>query len=203
MARRRIAPSAFGSTPFGSATGRHLLAAVLLPVFAGTAACGALDEFEEVIVDETTIPATSPIATPFSPGHAGSFQGLELGKSRTFQNQGVSPSDVDAIFVKSVNVEMSTGSNNPLIDRLSLYVRSITFYVEAPGVERRVIATRTSFPEAASADLEVTPDLNLKPYAVAPSMDIGAEVVLERQPAVNVKLKTTLTLLIDINLLGS
>jgi hypothetical protein len=176
------------------------LLACLLPLMS---ACAALDEFEEVLVDETTIPATSPVASPFAPGFGGGFGGIELSKSRAFGDAGVSPSDVDAIFVRSVRIEADSGSGNLELDRLDRLLTSINLYVEAPGQERRVIAQLAAFPAAASADLLVETMLNLKPWAVAPSMSIGAELVLTRRPAVNVKLKTTVTLLVDVNLLGS
>jgi hypothetical protein len=181
---------------------------------ASLAACG-VDDFEEVITDEATLPRMQPAGTPLSAGYGGSFNSLELSKARNFDNMGVKPGDVDAIFVKSIQLEMDSGSNNPAVDRLSLYVQSMELWAEAPGEARKTIGRLDMAPDAKSAELTIQPDFapsaaemkgtGLKPYAVAESMQIGADVVLTENGSgtfLNIKIKTTVTLLIDINILG-
>jgi hypothetical protein len=178
------------------------------------AGCG-LDDFEEVITDEATLPRMQAAGTPLSAGYGGSFNSLELSKARNFENQGVKPGDVDGIYIKSIQLEMDSGSDDALINRLSIYVQSMQLWVEAPGEERKTIATLAMAPEAKTADLAVEADFQpavadekgtgLKPYAVAESMQIGAQVVLTEAGSgtfLNIKLKTTVTLLIDVDILG-
>ena len=162
--------------------------------------CGALDEFEEVIVDEALLPRQTTVG-PFSPQFGGSLTNIDLSASREFRNNDVSPGDVDAIFVRSIVVETDAGQ--PDLSNMSLYISRIEFYVEADGVERRTLGTLTDIPMATSARIPVDSDLNLKPYATAPSMRVGTNVDIHTQPFVNVTFRTTLTLLVDINLLGS
>ena len=49
---------------------------------------------------------------------------------------------------------------------------------------------------------EPLPGVNLKPYATADSMSFGADLQLRPVRQVNATLKTTIVLLVDINLLG-
>lgn len=174
----------------------------------GALSCGALDEFEQTIIDETTIPFTQPAQAPFTPTFAGGgFSSVNVSSLQEFQNNGVSPGDVDAIYVKSVTLDLSTGSNNPAIDQLDNFIVSVELFVEAPGLDRQVIATKTMMPETASTTLEITPGdmlpgVNLKPYATAPSMSFGAQMMLKDPRGVNAQLKTTIVLVVDLNLLG-
>jgi hypothetical protein len=177
-------------------------------------ACG-VDDFEEVITDEATLPANRTAGNPLNPDYGGTFDSLELSKARNFENMGVEPGDVDAIFVKSIQLEMDSGLDAPEANKLSIYVESMEIWVEAPGEARKTIGTLAMAPETQSADLTIEADFapsaadmngtGLKPYAVAESMQIGADLVLTPQgamPFLNIKLKTTVTLLIDIDLLG-
>ncbi|CAN0562246.1 unnamed protein product, partial [Laminaria digitata] len=135
------------------------------------------------------------------------FSRVNLPSLQEFQSNGVSAGDVDAIYVKSVTLDLSTGSNNPAIDQLDNFIVNVELFVEAPGLNRQVIATKTMMPEAASTTLEITPGdmlpgVNLKPYATAPSMSFGAQMMLKDPRGVNAQLKTTIVLVVDLNLLG-
>lgn len=182
----------------------HIGAAVFLlgafSVFG--AACGALDQFEHTITDEATIPGMLSEG-PFSPTFGMSFSGIDLSKSQSFANAGVGPGDVDAIYVKSVLVEGTHAS----VDRLDVLFNSITLWVEAPGVPRQTIATKYMFERSNQASLDVSDDgmgmaINLKPYAVAASMSVGSDVNVKTKPAFETTLRTTIVLLVDINLVG-
>lgn len=178
--------------------GAHRVLVALL-TFGGTA-CGALDEFEQVIVDEARLPQqTNP--GPFSPDFGGSLDDLNLSTAEEFQNNNVSPDDVDAIFVKSLVIETDGGT--PTLSIMSTYLSRVEFYVQADGVPRQTLGVLTEIPDATSAVIPVDPTLNLKPFAVAPSMQVGADIELRVVPFVDVTIRTTLTLLVDINLLGA
>lgn len=177
------------------------LACVLVSALLG--ACGGLDEFEEVIVEEATIRMTDGTAgAPFAPMYGAGFSNIDLSQAKTFNNEGLSPGDVDAIYVKSVQLEVSTGANSPVVDRLDLYVERMEMTVEADGQAKTAFATLDPVPMATVADLDVPMDFDMKPYAVAPSMTVGASVMLKEPRGVVVTLKTTITLLIDVNILG-
>lgn len=170
--------------------------------------CSGLDEFEETIVDETIIPFTQMAGAPFQPTFSmGAFNDVDLSAAQEFQNNGVSPGDVDAIYITSIRLDLATGANNPAIDQLDNFIEAVEFFVEAPGLPRQVIARRDTMPDTASVELDIVaedmlPGVNLKPYATASSMRIGADLQLRPNRAVNATLTTTIQMLIDINLLG-
>lgn len=171
----------------------------MLALAAALIGCGAFDEFDVVVEDSATIPGTFGAGQIFAPDYGSSFNSLNLRADKTFTNNDVSPDDVDAIFVKSVRLEDS----EPNLNNLKNVIESVELFVEAPGVARVKIASGSNFPAGASADLAVEAMVNLKPYAVQPSMKISAEVKLKQRPAFTFKLKTVVTLLVDINLLGA
>lgn len=176
----------------------HLAAVALAAV--ASAGCGAFDDFEVTLSDAVTIPGSGLNVGVFSPlPYDGGLTDLSLSQDQSFQNQGVTPSDVDAIFTKSITLE----DGEPRLKNFANVVDSVVLFVESPGVEKKELARGSDFPDAATVSLTVQPTLNLKPYAVAPSMTISAEVKLKQPPLNSFKLKTTITLLVDINLLGT
>lgn len=178
----------------------HIGAALLL--FAASA-CGGIDHFEHVMVDEATVPGSSMINGPFSVQYGGDFNGVDLSKSESFSNNGVDPNDVDAIFVKAVRLE----GTRPDVDRLNVILNSVVIWVQAPDLPRVVVASSYNFPNSNQASIEVVAaedgeSINLKPYATAASMTVGTDINLKVQPAFDTTLRTTITLLVDINLPG-
>ncbi len=167
--------------------------------------CDSLDEFEETITDETTIPGTLTMTqTPFQATYSGGLNGLDLSKAKTFQNNGVAPVDVDAIYVKALELSIDMGAGAPAEwQDVSRYVQSFTISVSAPGLETKEVAKVEPIPMGQSVSIPVSSTVNLKPYAESSSMTFSAAVKLKMAPPVNAKLTTGITLLIDINLLGA
>lgn len=165
-----------------------------------SSACGALDDFEVELVDSVTVPGSGLNVGIFAPlTYGGGLSSTQLSQNQTFQNQGVEPGDVDAIFVKTITLEDGeAGFHN-----FKNVVDEVVLYIEAPGVERKELARGSAFPDAATVSLTVQGTLNLKPYAVASQMTISAEVKLKQQPLNSFKITTRVVLLVDINLLGA
>lgn len=171
---------------------RLTLASLLL-----LAGCGAFDEFDVTISDSASVPGNFQ-AMVFQPSYSGSFGSLDLSGEQTFKNNNVKPSDVDAIYVKSIRLEDS----QPMLNNLANIVESVSFTLEAPGQAPRQIGVGMAFPMAASAELMVDPTYNIKDYATAAAMSIKAEVKLKKSPAFSFTIKSTITLHVDINLAG-
>ncbi|MFO0726856.1 MAG: hypothetical protein U1E65_23930 [Myxococcota bacterium] len=169
----------------------------LLTCLVGTG-CGALDKFDVTLTDSASIPG-SFMGMVFQPQYAGSYGQLNLSGDQTFKNNNVKPSDVDSIFVKSIELEDS----QPMLNNLSNVVDSVSFYVSAPGMEKKLIGSGMAFQPGATATLTVDSTLPIKPYAVSPSMSISADIKLKKSPALNFSIKSTITLHVDINLLGT
>lgn len=171
-------------------------------VLAGSPACG-LKKFETSLSDEATLPGTIgqplPITGPEALGYKGGFNGLNLAQERNFQNNGVKPGDVDSITVISARLQ---GTKS--IDDLGALLMSVELWVEGPtpDLPRKTIATITEFGAGSNAaDFTVMSGFNLKPYAVAPSMKVGTNILLKQRPAFDTTLRTTIKLLVDIHLL--
>lgn len=170
-------------------------------LFALSLGCSALDEFEEVFQDELVVPANVGVASPFSAGFAGALSSLDLSASRGFLDAGVSPSDVDSIRIVDGLLVIDLG--DPRLNDLAVYVESFALFVESTNQPRAVLATVTDLPMASEVALPVEDSPELKPYATDSGMSFGADLVLRQRPPLNIRLTTTLTLRVDINLLGS
>ncbi len=179
---------------------RHLLTGAALTL----AACGGLDEFEEVIVEEASIPRSDTgITGPYAPAFGGGFSNIDLSRSGTFADEGISPDDVDAIYVKSVTLEVEHQSGDARLEELNLYVESMTMKVNATGQQEAMIAELPlPVPMTSTAELDVPMDFNLKPYATAEAMTVSATVNLAEPRGVAITIRTTIRLLIDVNILG-
>jgi hypothetical protein len=163
------------------------------------AACSAIDEFDHTMQDEATIPGTYDQTGPFALNYGGGFNSVSLSQEKSFQNAGVEPGDVDSIKVTSVRFE----GKNPQIDRLDVLLESVTIWVEAPNLERKTIAMGANFPQNSTAVDLTVPDVELQPYAEAPSMKVGADVIIKQKPLFDTTLRTTIVLHVDIDVLGS
>ncbi len=163
------------------------------------AGCG-IDDFEFTIQDSATISGTAfQAGIPGALDYGAGFDSVKLETNKSFLDQGVSPDDVDGIFVKSVNI----AGGNPEIDRLDVILESIKISVNAKGQPELIFASGSNFPSPSRAvDLETMTETNLKSYAVAGDMSVGAEIVIKTPPALQTTLNTTIDLLVDINLAG-
>jgi len=164
------------------------------------AGCGALDDFEVSVSDEATIEGKF-LNQPEGLSFGGSFGGLRLETTKQFTDQGADPSDVDAIFVKSITVE----ATNPAGINLAPILSSVSLFVAAPGQPKLAIGTATLDANAQlkSLSLDAMTMTNLKPWAVAGPLTMSADIVLRQKPAFDTTLRTTVLLLVDINLLGT
>jgi hypothetical protein len=179
----------------------HIGAALLL---ISATACAGLDHFEHTLTDEATIPGMINMSAPFALNYSGgAFTGVDLSKSESFANAGVEADDVDAIYIKQIRVE----GTHAQIDRLDVIFNSVVLWVEAPGVPKQVVGSKYVFERSNQTSLEVIftetgEAINLKPYATAESMTVGTDVNIKQPPQFETTIRTTITLLIDINLPG-
>ena len=87
--------------------------------------------FEVTLSDSVTIPGSGLNVGVFSPlPYDGGLNNLALSQDQSFQNQGVAPSDVDAIFTKSITLE----DGEPRLKNFANVVESVILFVEAPGL---------------------------------------------------------------------
>lgn len=175
--------------------------ALLAAGLAMATGCDALDDFEETFEDVIVIPGARPAGTPFTSSYEGALSSLDLSSSRGFREAGVSPSDVDSI--RAARGALSIDLGNPQLNDLSVYVASMTLFVRSDNQAPVVLAEVDDPPMAAAMALPLDTTVELKPYAVDSGMRFDAELTLAVEPALPVRLTTSITLAIDVNLLGT
>ena len=201
-------------------------AAVSVILITSLIACAGLDDFKTEVTDEATIDGTYLMNTPSSLNFGGQYGNLQLSATKDFQDQGIDPDDVDAIYITGIVIE----AINPEGARLDPIIRSLDFSISAPGQAEKLIG-RSIIPDgelriielgsptasgcsnaqysyemscaangaqwlsSSFADME-----NIKDYATADSMSVTANVELKQKPLFTTTLRTTIKLLVDINL---
>ncbi len=116
---------------------------------------------------------------------------------RALSKKDVNPKDVDSMKVKAVT--LSLVSQGGLTDDLS-FLEELSFVVSATGVESQVLAVQPSFSEGdREVQLQVTEDLELKPYLKAGDMRIDVDASLAFPPPDVVDLEVTFRIRVNVN----
>lgn len=165
-----------------------------------TLGCDELDEFEETFVDVIVVPGNTGVQGPYNGSFEGQLSALDLSQSRGFREAAVNPSDVDSIRVTSGTIDIDLGS--PRLNDLSVYLESFEIYVASDNQPRTQLTRLDSFPAAAQVALPLSQSPELKRFATDTGMRFDADLQLRQQPALNVRLTTTLVIKVDIDLLG-
>lgn len=101
----------------------------------------------------------------------GDFVSMDLAAEEELANQGVGPGDIKDVRL----IEFALTVTDPQGGDLS-WLESMELYVEAPGVERALIASADSFPEGVASVSFDLYDVDLTPYAVSEEMTLATEV---------------------------
>lgn len=142
----------------------------------GLTTCDNLDNFEVAVGGKGTVPKGTIIDELLSTLALDGFQSIDL--SNELKNQGVTKDDVDSVRLISLTLRIE-GPPEANFDFLS----SVTFYAETEGAPKAVVATADAVPPGAKEIVfKVNADIELKPYVIAPSMRLTAEVNGKRPP---------------------
>lgn len=159
------------------------------------ATCDNIDNFEVAVGGKGTIPKGTLIDELLASLELAEFQSIDL--TNELKNQGVTKDDVDSVRLLSftIAIEGPPGATFDFLD-------SITFSIRTEGAPTRVLARLAAVPAGATElTLEVEPDVELKPYVVAPSMTITSEVKGKR-PDQDTTVRADLTLDVDVTVPG-
>lgn len=132
--------------------------------------CDTIDNFDVTVGGGGTVPAGTVVDQLLNvlPFHG--FDSIDL--TTEFKNQGVTKDDVDSVGVTAFTLRIE-GPPGATFD----FLTSISFYAETGGQPKLLIAKLDNVPSgAAQLSLAVQPSVELKPYVVAPTMKITAEV---------------------------
>lgn len=121
----------------------------------------------------TTVPAATPVEVVLGGLGFGDLVAMDLTEAEELRNQGVEPGDITTAFLMdfTLSVVSPEGEDLSFIDTMALYV-------EAPGLERKLVAEAADF-EAASVSFDLT-DVDLADYIVSESMTLSTEVDARR-----------------------
>lgn len=136
----------------------------------GMATCDGIDNFEVEVGGKGVVPAGTLIDEVLGTLDVDALQSIDL--SQELENQGVTKDDVDSVQMIRFTLRIE-GPPGATFD----FLESVAFYAETEGQPRVLVAEIQDVPAGATElELEVRPDVELRPYVVAPQMKISGEV---------------------------
>jgi hypothetical protein len=139
------------------------------------AACGALLFITVDGESTTTVPAATPLEVLVSDLGFGDFLDLNITEADELQNQGVQPGDISVVELRAFTLEATDPPGSDLS-----FLEQLDVYVEAPGLDRVLIASQSDFP-VGQALVDITPeDVDLTDYVVSESMTLTTDVTGSR-----------------------
>jgi hypothetical protein len=161
-----------GSVPRWSAV-RY---AISLASLVGLTMCSNIDNFDVATAGKVKVPKATLIDTVLGGLAFGGFDSVSF--SQDFANQGVTKDDVDSVHLKSMTllIEAPGGGNFD-------FITSVRFFAQADGLDKIEIGSMASIPKGKrELQLSVDTEVELKPYVVAPKMQILSEITGSRPP---------------------
>lgn len=185
----RAAPCDTGGMSF-LRIGRRIAGAVAV---AALCTCGTLDRFDVGTSASADIPKATLLDELLG---AVAFPGFdEIDFSQDIANQGVTEDQIDSVVLGGFTIHTDAGSGATLD-----FIESASFFAEAEGLPRVLVATSSDFAGKTSVDLDLV-DVELKPYVVAPSMTLSAEVK-GKKPQQDTTVTADVTLTVDATVPG-
>lgn len=156
--------------------------------------CGTLDRFDVSTSASAEIQKATILEELLG---AVNFSGFDkLNFAQQIANQGVSEEQIDSVKIKTLVLHTAEGESTTLD-----FIKSAKFYAEAEGLPRVLVASSDDFAGETSVEMDVEAELELKPYVVAPSMTLSAEVEGKR-PQEDTKITADVTLMVDATVPG-
>jgi len=157
--------------------------------------CDNLDNFEVTVGGKGVVPAGNLVDELIAAVDFGSFESIDL--STDLKNQGVTKDDVDSVKIIAfkLRIEAPPGATFD-------FLTSVSFYAETAGQPKVRIARIDSVPPGATElTLTVEPDVELKPYVVAPKMRFSGDVSGKR-PMQETTIAAEVVLDVDVTVPG-
>ena len=155
--------------------------------------CGSLDHFDVHTGASAKIPAATILDELLGSVAFPGFDNLSF--SQQIANQGVTEDQIDSVVVKTFVIHTDPGSGDTLD-----FLQSASFYAEADGLPKVLVASGSDFAGQTSVDLDLE-DEELKPYVVAPSMTLSAEIK-GKKPQKETTVTADVTLTVDATIPG-
>ena len=170
-------------------------------VFVGLLACqGQLVVIELSESAEATIEGQSTLGGLTELVGALGFDGfteMDISQSQDLVNQGVQPGDIETAYIASFSLSAVDPSDADLS-----FISSLEIWVEAPDLERVLVASQVEFPEGVSVVEFELEDVNLVDYVVSDSMKITTDAT-GTVPAETITIKADATFEIGVTAQGA
>lgn len=162
------------------------------------ATCDSLDNFDVEQKSRASIPGQTPLEMLLGSVSFTGFDNFDITQNAELKNQGVTKNQIDSVRLSRVTLTVV----DPASGQDFMFISSLSFFVEAPGLPRVRIATGGPFPAGANmVELNVD-DVELAPYATAASMNITTESSGQK-PQQDTTVEATIGLDVDANLGGA
>ena len=159
--------------------------------------CGGLTHLTASQSASATIPGATLVEQLVGGVGFGGFTTFDLTQSEELKNQGVKRSQIDSVKLTTLSMEITA----PASGQDFTFLDSITFYVEAEGQAKAEIAHGGPFTAGATSVSLTVLDVELAPYAAAPSMSFTTDVT-GRKPNNDTTVSATVALGVDVNVAG-
>ncbi len=162
----------------------------------GAITCGGLDHFQVKKSSTTTVASGSVVEQLVGSLGFGDLATFNIADAQEFKNQGVDKNDIDSVKLNQLTLTITSpsGADFTFLDELS-------FYVEGGSLPKKRIAHGGPFQAGLSTVGLDVDDVELKDYAILPSMSITTEVV-GRRPAQDTTVEARIVLDVDVNVSG-
>jgi len=114
------------------------------------------------------------------------FADIKLTETTEFKNNGVRAEDLESVKLQSLDLRVV----NPAGTELG-YLDSVSFFAEAPGQPRVLVADHTGFPAGHGVVQFDVKDVNLQPYLAAEKFTMTTEIVAHGCPFATQDLRAT------------
>lgn len=151
--------------------GRGLYLGLFAGLVAATSCDGTLAHIDVETGASAVVPGASILEQLAGDMGFGDFVSMDLAAEDELANQGVGPGDIKDVRL----IEFTLTVTDPQGGDMS-WLESLELYVEAPGVERALIASADDFPEGVASVSFDLYDVDLTPYAVSEAMTLATEV---------------------------
>jgi hypothetical protein len=156
---------------FGSvSTWRVIRNTIAVASILGLTMCESVDNIDIATAGKVTIPKATLVDKLLGKVAFGGFDKVDF--SESFQNQGVTPDQVDSVRVKAMTILVEAPSSGNFD-----FIQSLHFFVKAEGLDKIPIGSMEMVPKGKrELNLDIDNGSELKPYVTAPSMQILSEV---------------------------
>ena len=159
--------------------------------------CGGLTRFTVTQSATATIPGATLLEMLVGDVGFGSLVSFDITQSQELKNQGVKREQINSVKLQTLTLDITS----PMSGQDFTFLDSIRFVVDAAGQPQKQVAHGGPFAQGAKSISLTIDDVELAPYATAPSMTFST-AVKGRRPASETKITAKVVLGVDVNVAG-